>query len=172
MNDSRRISAAIKALRNKLGETQAGMSRRLGVSLRTYDRWEAGDTIPRGDILVKILALCTDAETRALFNAAGAIISNASGKPPASSSGRPCSPEDRLRMRFRNSCLAAIEIIYESAVLGSAAADEKLRSYVDELNREAVILTEGLLETKHPANLSLRQNGPGKTQRNQANQGN
>jgi transcriptional regulator with XRE-family HTH domain len=172
MNDSRRISAAIKALRNKLGDTQAGMAHRLGVSLRTYDRWEAGHTIPRGDILVKILALCADAETRALFDAAGSRTPNASGKPAASSSARPSSPEDRLRTRFRNSCLAAIEIIYESAVLGSAAADEKLRSYVDELNREAVILAEGLLEAKRPARLSLRQNGPGKAQRNQASQEN
>lgn len=65
-------------------------------------------------------------------------------------------------MRFRNSCLAAIEIIYESGVLGSAAADEKLRSYVDDLNRDAVNLAEGLLATKHPVDVVLQQNGAGK----------
>jgi transcriptional regulator with XRE-family HTH domain len=155
------ISLAIKALRNKLGETQLGMTRRLGASLRTYDRWEAGDTVPRGDMLVKILALCPDAETRALFEvAAGSSTGKAAGKHQASSPRRG-NPGDRLRTSFRNSCLAAIEMIYGSEVLGSAAADEKLRSYVDELNREALIVAQGLLETEHTADLGPRRNGPG-----------
>jgi DNA-binding XRE family transcriptional regulator len=147
IKESSRISTAIRTLRDKLGETQAGMARLLGASLRTYDRWEAGDTIPRGHIVVKIMDLCPDDQTRSHFYAAGGLNeSKASGKRLASSSPRRGSPEDRLRMRFRNSCLEAIEIIYESAVLGSAAADEKLRSYADELNRNAVILATGIVQ--------------------------
>ena len=162
MKKSERISAAIKALRNKLGETHGGMARLLGTSLRTYDRWEAGDTIPRGNMMVKILALCPDDETRSLFHAAGSSVPKASGNRPASSPLRRSGTGDRLRMGFRNSCLAAIEIIYESAVLGSQAADEKLRSYVTELNREAVILAEGLVETVYLPDVSLQQNAVGK----------
>jgi DNA-binding XRE family transcriptional regulator len=150
MKDSGRISAAIKALRIKLGETHGSMARLVGTSLRTYDRWEAGDAIPRGDMLVKFLALCPDEETRSLFDDAGSSGSKVSGQHPVSPRLRRCGPGDRLRMGFRNSCLASIEIIYESAVLGSQAAEEKLRNYVTELNREAVILVEGLLESSHP----------------------
>ncbi len=142
------ISVAIKALRSRLGETQAGMARLLGASLRTYDRWEAGGTIPRGNTLVKILALCRDKETKSLFDpAGGSSASEASGNHPAPSV-LSAGPRDRLRVCFRNSCLAAIAMIYESAVLGSAAADETLRSYAGKLNREAINLAGGLLKTK------------------------
>jgi transcriptional regulator with XRE-family HTH domain len=149
MKESERISVAIKALRNKLGETQAGMARLLGASLRTYDRWEAGDSIPSGNALMKILALCRDNESRSLFAApAGLSAVTASGKDQTSSVLTSAGARDRLRTRFRDSCLAAIHIIYQSALLGSKAADEKLRSYASELNREAAILADGLLETK------------------------
>jgi transcriptional regulator with XRE-family HTH domain len=161
MKESGRISAAIKALRFKLGETHGGMARRLGAPLRTYDRWEAGDTIPGGNMLVRILALCPDEETRSLFDAARSSVSKVSGEHQVSSSLRRAGPEARLRMRFRDSCLASIEIIYESAVLGSQAADDKLRSYVTELNREAAILAEGVLDTKHRPDVSLQQNAAG-----------
>lgn len=154
---SQRISVAIKALRDKLGETHVGMAQRLGASLRTYDRWEAGDAIPRGNMLVKILALCRDDESRSLFDLLGSPASKASGEHAALSSLRRWSPGDRLRMGFRNSCLASIEIIFEAAVLGSPAADEKLRSYATELNREAVLLTEGLFRIRHPPEVSRQQ---------------
>ena len=146
-NPSEGISEAIRALRDKLGETQAGMARLLGASLRSYDRWEAGHTVPRGNIFVKIIDLCPDDYTRSLFRAA--VVSNgprASGRRVALLPSGRSNPQGRLRMRLRNSCLEAIEIIYESAVLGSAAADEKLRSYADELNRSAAILAKGLVE--------------------------
>jgi transcriptional regulator with XRE-family HTH domain len=162
MRESERISTAIKALRNKLGQTHGGMARLLGTSLRTYDRWEAGDSIPRGTMLVRILALCPDEETRAHFDTARSGPSKASAEDPASLSLRRRGLGDRLRVGFRNSCLASIQIIYESAVLGSPAADEKLRSYVTELNREATILAEGLLKTGHPPDVSLQHNAAGK----------
>ena len=162
VKESGRISAAIKALRNRLGQTHGGMARLLGTSLRTYDRWESGDTIPRGNMLVRILALCPDDETRTLFRAAGSNAPRTAGEQAAAAPLRRSGPGDRLRMGFRNSCLAAIEIIYESAVLGSQAAEEKLRSYVTELNREAVALAEGLFETRRLPDVGLQQNAPAK----------
>ena len=99
MKKYQRISAAIKALRNRLGETHGGMARRLGTPLRTYDRWEAGDTIPRGNRLVKILALCPDDESRSLFDSVGSAASKASGEHAALSLRR-WSPGDRLRSGF------------------------------------------------------------------------
>lgn len=150
--EPRTISAAIKALRAKLGETQVGMARLLGASLRTYDRWEAGDTIPRGDILVRIMDLCPDEDTRSLFRAAvGPSASTVSGNCMAFSPMARSDPRDRLRMRFRNSCIEAISIIYESALLGSAAADEKLRNYADELNRSAIALAKSVVEQRRGA---------------------
>jgi transcriptional regulator with XRE-family HTH domain len=143
------ISAAIRAMRVRLGETQAGMARLLGVSLRTYDRWEAGHTVPRGNILVKLMDLCPDDYARLLFrDAATSNVPRTQESREALSPAGRSNPEGRLRMRLRNSCLEAIEIIYESAVLGSIAADEKLRSYADELNRSAAILAKGLVENR------------------------
>jgi transcriptional regulator with XRE-family HTH domain len=140
-------SAAIKALRDRLGKTQAGMAQLLNVSLRTYDRWEAGDSSPRGDVLVRMMDLCPDEATRSLFRSAAAPErSEISGKRPVQVLMRRHSAADRLRMRFRNSCLEAIRIIYEAAVLGSEAADEKLRLYADELNRTAAILTRDVVK--------------------------
>jgi transcriptional regulator with XRE-family HTH domain len=149
-NSSKNISAAFRALRDRLGETQAGMARLLGTSLRSYDRWEAGDSIPRGNALVKIIDLCPDDQIRSLFRtpAASSALGDSPKRASLSSTGR-ANPQHRLRMRFRNSCIQAIEIIYESAVLGSAAADEKLRSYADELNRNAAILAKGLVECRN-----------------------
>jgi transcriptional regulator with XRE-family HTH domain len=157
MKKSERISAAIKALRNKLGETHDGMARLLGTPLRTYDRWEAGDAIPRGTMLIKVLALCPDNASRSLFDSVGSITLKASREHAALSPMRRKAPGDRLRMGFRKSCMAAIEIIYESAVLGSQGADEKLRSCAIELNREAVLLAEGLLGIRHPSDVSRQQ---------------
>ena len=96
-------------------------------------------------MLVNFLALYPDNESRSLFESIGSAASKASGEPAALSPLRRWSPGDRLRMGFRRSCLA-VEIIYESAVRwGPEAADEKLRGYAIELNREAVILADSLL---------------------------
>lgn len=140
------LSGAIRALRDKLSETQAGMARLLDVSLRTYDRWEAGDSNPRGDILVRLINLCPDEETRSLFRATATEPSESRTKRSFASPLRRNSAADRLRVRFRNSCVEAIRIIYEAAALGSVAADEKLRIYADELNRIASSLARDLVK--------------------------
>jgi DNA-binding XRE family transcriptional regulator len=143
VKDSETFSTAVRALRDRLGETQANMARLLGVSLRTYDRWEAGDACPRSGILVKLLDLCPDDHVRSLFRAsASSLPPEASPKWSTLSRPKHTNSADRLRMRLRNSCLEAIRIIYEAAVLGSSAADEKLRTYADELNRNAAILAK------------------------------
>lgn len=137
----------MRALRETLRETQAGMARMLGVSLRTYNRWEAGDAAPRGRILAKILDLCPNEEMRARFRLAlGSLASDACQNPGAPPRLRHHTAADHLRVSLRNSSLEAIRIIYEAAVLGSAAADEKLRSYADELNRSAMVLARDLVK--------------------------
>lgn len=140
--EAENLSDALRGLRQRLSETHAAMARRLGVSLRTYDRWEAGETTPRGDVLFRIMDLCPDSETRSRFRSAA--TPEASGNFPATP--RRHNATDRLRVRFRNSCLEAIRIIYESAVLGSTAADEMLAHYADELNRNATVLARELLK--------------------------
>ena len=65
--ETRIFGAAILSLRQLLGQTQEEMARTLGCGLRNYQRWEAGGTIPRGDWMLRILALCPDEETRSNF---------------------------------------------------------------------------------------------------------
>jgi transcriptional regulator with XRE-family HTH domain len=65
--ETRNFGTAILSLRQLLGQTQEEMARTLGCGLRNFQRWEAGDTIPRGDWMVKILALCPDQETHDAF---------------------------------------------------------------------------------------------------------
>ena len=75
------ISRAIKGLRAKLGFTQYDLMRELNCRPRALSRWEAGESIPSGDWMLKILALCPDEETR---NAFFVDISQASSKMAAS----------------------------------------------------------------------------------------
>jgi len=79
--EARVFGAAILSLRQLLGQTQEEIARTLGCGLRNYQRWEAGDTIPRGDWMLKILALCPDEDARAAFFV---DISQASSKMAAS----------------------------------------------------------------------------------------
>jgi hypothetical protein len=95
-------------------------------------------------MLLKIMALCPDDHIRLLFHPGGPP--QAQGSRQALPLLRPGSPHHRLRIRFRNSCLEAIRIIYEAAMLGSPAANEKLHLCADELNREALMLTRDLME--------------------------
>jgi transcriptional regulator with XRE-family HTH domain len=39
-------SAELRAIRAKLGLTQEAMKARYGCSMRTYTRWESGETVP------------------------------------------------------------------------------------------------------------------------------
>jgi DNA-binding XRE family transcriptional regulator len=146
MMESPSIPAAVRALRARLDETQAGMARLLGVPLRTYHRWEAGDTTPRGNKLVRLIDFCPDDHTRSLFRAAVESSTSKSSGEGRTPRAMHASPQEKLRIRLRNSCREAIEIIYESARLGSAVADEQLRNYAEELNRNALTLAKDVAE--------------------------
>jgi len=61
------IITALKLLQERLNETQPGMAQRLGCSLRAYTAWLAGDRVPTGEWMLKILSLCPDEETRKNF---------------------------------------------------------------------------------------------------------
>ena len=49
--------SALKQLRDRLGLTQEELSRRCGILLRTYVRWETGEAMPRPTI-PQVKALC------------------------------------------------------------------------------------------------------------------
>jgi transcriptional regulator with XRE-family HTH domain len=62
------ISRAIKRLREKLGfETQLPFARELDCQPGALARWERGESIPSGDWMLKILALCPDEESHDAF---------------------------------------------------------------------------------------------------------
>ncbi len=49
----------LKQLRDRLGLTQEELSRRCGIPLRTYVRWETGEATPRPTI-PQVKALCRE----------------------------------------------------------------------------------------------------------------
>ena len=51
--------SALRQLRNRIGLTQEELSRRCGIPLRTYVRWETGDATPRPTI-PQVKALCRE----------------------------------------------------------------------------------------------------------------
>lgn len=53
----------IKALRVSLGLTQTEMAEYIGVKLRSVQNYEAGNTVPRGRALLKIIELSTQKNT-------------------------------------------------------------------------------------------------------------
>ena len=61
------IASGVKALRKKLGLTQHGMALRAGVSERSVRRYENRETDAQGVPFMKILRLCTDAESLLAF---------------------------------------------------------------------------------------------------------
>lgn len=57
--DAPKGESPLKQLRDKLGLTQEELSRRCGIPLRTYVRWETGEAMPRPTI-PQIKALCRE----------------------------------------------------------------------------------------------------------------
>lgn len=139
--DNQALAGAIKALRHALGETQEGMARRLGLSFSGWRKWEYGQTTPRGKWLLKLVALCPDAETRALFGLDSHEQGiNASGNPPPKPRGR----EEADRLRARKTAEEAIHTLFDLARAGSAAARRELKF----LAERAESLANNLSRTK------------------------
>jgi transcriptional regulator with XRE-family HTH domain len=133
------LATAIRELRQVLGDTQEGMARRLGCTLSGYIQWEKGRRVPRGDWLLKLMALCPDEDTRGLFEEqiesyqeqASASRRQAARPPRAGST----TPEQRRQARAI--AREAVEILYELGQAGFRPADQKLRQFADELSRVA-----------------------------------
>jgi transcriptional regulator with XRE-family HTH domain len=133
------LSTAIRELRQALGVTQEGMARRLGCTLSGYIQWEKGRRVPGGEWLLKLMALCPDAETRSLFeeqvNAFRGVPPGPSVAPAASVRGSSTTPAQRKQARAL--CREAVDILFELGEAGYRPADQKLRQFADELNRVA-----------------------------------
>ncbi len=133
------LSTAIRALRERLGETQEGLARRLGCTLSGYIQWEKGRRVPGGDWLLRLMALCPDEETRDFFASQGeavrkqvpAVPSRVRKIIPASST----TPQQRRQARAL--AREAIDILYEIGQAGFRPADQKLKYFADELSRVA-----------------------------------
>ncbi len=129
------FSEAIRVLRERLGESQEGMARRLECTFAGYQSWELGRRNPGGKWLVKLLALCPDSSTRMLFG----LGRTPPGPEPASQKAP--SPKiieaDTGAARARELAHHAIEILFELAHEGSLAAREELWNFADRLNRRA-----------------------------------
>lgn len=133
------LAAAIRQLRQALRVTQEGMARRLGCTLSGYIQWEKGRRVPGGEWLLKLMALCPDAETRSLFEEQ---VNTFRAIPPAPSttttvSYRGGSTTPAQRRQARTICREAIDILFELGEAGYRPADQKLRQFADELNRVA-----------------------------------
>jgi DNA-binding XRE family transcriptional regulator len=174
------FSVGLKTLRGKLGLTQEGMALRLGASLGTYRKWEAGAFNPSGPWLIKILAACPDAETRLLLGAPPALPALPANHPSQPSSidhrplpnGQPSEPplptRSTLMARYRNVCIEDIELLYELARGGSDVARDHLQSIAEVVSRRVGSLTRADLHDvtrnlSHPAASPALSNSSGKT---------
>ena len=79
---------AVSSLRERLNVSQQELAARIGCSLSAVQFWEAGRSSPRGYRLRRLLELCPDEETRALFTDAPALPQPPrSPAPPSGPSG-------------------------------------------------------------------------------------
>lgn len=134
------FSAGLRTLRDKLGLTQEGMAQRLGASLGTYRKWEAGAFNPSGPWLIKILQACPDEEARVRLGAPPTPTSDRRLQPSSvvnrkSSIENPPEPPPPTRAtllaRYRNVCIEGIELLYELARGGSELARDHLHAMAE-----------------------------------------
>jgi len=138
--------AGLKALREKLGLTQEGLALRLGASVGTYRKWEAGDFSPGGRWLIKILDACPDDEARALFGAPPAPPASLAAPLPAYTQEPPPPTRSTLMKHYRNVCVVGIELLYDLARGGSDRAREHLHSIAEVVSRVVGDLTRADLD--------------------------
>jgi DNA-binding XRE family transcriptional regulator len=169
--------AGLKTLRGKLGLTQEGMALRLGASLGTYRKWEAGAFNPSGPWLIKILQACPDQEARALLGAPPALpVSDPSQQSTIdnrqSSIVNPPEPplptRSTLMARYRNVCIDGVELLCELARGGSDVARDHLQSIAEVVSRRVGSLTRADLNDvtrnlSRPAPSPAHPNTAGKT---------
>jgi len=103
------------------------MARVIGAPEGTYQSWKSG-TRPGGQYLAKILAICPDEETRAMFGAPLATGLQATRLEPRPRQPSPEETRALLILRMRNLAVEGIEMLYEMARAGNNAALEQLRS--------------------------------------------
>lgn len=155
--------AGLKTLRGKLGLTQEGMALRLGASLGTYRKWEAGAFNPSGPWLIKILQACPDQEARVLLGAPRALPASHPSQPSVIRTDLRSSIDNRqaaivnppelplptrstLMARYRNVCIEDIELLYELARGGSDVARDHLQSIAEVVSRRVGSLTRADLD--------------------------
>ncbi len=126
------LGEAIRAVRLALDETQESMARRIGAQLRSYARWEAGESCPRGDWLLKIIMLCSDAETRSLFGLEAAPQQPRGSRPQPGR--KPAPPGDNEALRYYEAAATGLNLLYEAAADGHEGAREALRDLADKLS--------------------------------------
>jgi DNA-binding XRE family transcriptional regulator len=126
------IGDAIRAVRLALDETQESMARRIGAQLRSYARWEAGESCPRGDWLLKIIMLCPGAEARSLFGLQAASRQPRGSRPQPG--GKAAPPGDNEALRYFESAATGLNLLYEAAADGHEGACEALRDLADKLS--------------------------------------
>ncbi len=134
------LARAISRLRQALGLTQETMARRLGCTLSGYIQWEKGRRVPGGEWLLKLMALCPDAETRGFFEEQ--VDAFRAIHPGASAAARPAatpasSTTPAQRRQARAICREAVDILFELGEAGYRPADKKLQQFADELSRVA-----------------------------------
>jgi transcriptional regulator with XRE-family HTH domain len=138
--------AGLKTMRERLGLTQEAMALRLGASVGTYRKWEAGSFNPSGPWLVKILEACPDDQTRALLGAPPPPKPNHTVPPPANPQEPPLPTRGTLMVRYRNVCIEGIELLYDLARGGSNVARDHLHSIAEVVTRMVGNLTRAELD--------------------------
>jgi transcriptional regulator with XRE-family HTH domain len=133
------LAEAILALRHRLGKSQEWMAREIGCPLRSYTRWERGESEPGGTWLIKILRLCPDRESLEHFGITVPVIH----KPKKTGLEGPVmtikDPEIREKLR---KTMAQLKDLQRLADEGNRAAQEAVGSIVETYVRAAGIATD------------------------------
>lgn len=109
---------AVLSLRERLRVSQQELAARVGCSLSAVQFWEAGRSSPRGYRLRRLMELCPDAETRALFTDAPveASLPEETAQPKPSLPGQAEMEKRYLDPAFLDSLPAETRDLYRDTV--------------------------------------------------------
>jgi hypothetical protein len=153
------FKGAIQRLQERLGEiegkrvTHQEMVRRIGCSDGGYKKWVEGKAIPRGDWMLKIIALCPDDDCRELFWQA---LKHPIPTPKAATGGvaMPVTRNQSVQEMIQNNS-RVIQELEDRAATGDRSAAEALRVMAETMGRAAHIATRPDREQRRKANLNI-----------------
>lgn len=140
------IPGAVAALRRRLGWSQEGLARHLDISTRQLQKWEKGDQVPSGDLVLTMLAMCPDRESLEAFGVVVPEGHKAQVQKPedveAEMGKGPSEMSDPELREWHKNIQDVVRYLGEQKRAGNKVAAEMLRSMAQSVVRAAGLATE------------------------------